>query len=93
MKLVRSTDKGNVTLAEIQDGKVTYLHPTIQRVIDTQKCVVLPAINAITEQFGGQQVKCDHPKWAKAIKFYLNYEWVTRDPKAHRWINGELPKK
>lgn len=89
MKLVRNTEKGSVTLAEIQGNQVLYLHPTIQRVIDLQKCVILPALQIYTDEFGGQKVAPDHPRYARAVKIYLTNEWVTRAPQLHQWINGE----
>lgn len=90
MKLVRTTSTGNTTLAEISNNEVKSLHPSIQRVLDKQKCVVLPAIKAITDQFDGQQrVKKDHEDWAKAVKIYLDFEWVPRAPNDIMWTNDD----
>ena len=89
MKLIRVDGINNITLAEIQGNEVVYLHPTIQRVIDLKKCIVLPPIKPIIDKFGSQEVKQGHAKWAKAVQIYLELDWISKAPKAHKWINDD----
>lgn len=89
MKLIRVEGTRNITLAEIKGNEVIYLHPTIQRVIASKKCIILPPIKPIIDTFGASQVKQSHLKWAKALKIYLELDWISQNPKAHKWINNE----
>lgn len=89
MKLVRINGNESITLAEIRGKNVVYLHPTIQRVIDLQKCIVLCPLRPIIDQFGSSKVPIDHPEWAKAVKLYLDFDWVSKAPNLHKWINRE----
>jgi hypothetical protein len=89
MQLYRIDGAGKNLIAEIHNDRVVFLHPSIQRVINLQKYVVLPAIRPLMDRFGGSnKIPLDHPKFAKAVEIYLNNEIVTRAPSFFEWING-----
>jgi hypothetical protein len=90
MQLYRTDGDTRSLVADIDDNQIIYLHPSIQRIIDLQKCIVIPAIRPLMEQFGGSnRVPLTHPKFSKAVKIYLDHEIVTRTPTIFQWIHGK----
>lgn len=90
MKLERTDINGQTSIiAEIKENEVVFLNQSIQRVIDVKGRVSLPHTKPNIDQFGSSIVKDTHPKWAKAVKIYLDTDWVSKDPEAYKWINTD----
>ena len=89
MRLVRIEDQKE--MANIQQNKVVYLHPTIERVINQQGRIVLPALKNYKDMFGGYIVTPDHKKWAKAMQIYLEHDWRARYSNLFQWANNDHP--
>jgi len=90
MRLFRIDKNPPVLVADINEQNNTVkLHPSIKGPLEREHNgeVALPAIKLYAEEFNTQnyRVPLGHPKYAKAIKIYLENEIIPIHPNSYMW--------
>lgn len=88
MNLFNISAAPRVLIAEFTRGEhLAYLHPSIQRTLDIEQGVAIPALSALRDKFEGlDHIPKDHPLFSKAVKLYLELEIISRSPSSFQWI-------
>lgn len=84
-----------IKIAEISpdEKSVKIFFGPLRNEIKRRKGIPLPAITKLKEKFKVSDffVATSNPKFGKAVKIYLDNEWVSKSPKQYIWSETDTP--